>query len=149
VDVVDGSLERSLGLEALRGRRVLLLAGVARPAGVRRTVEALGGEVAAEALFPDHHRFAPGELDAAFRSADAARCELVVTTEKDAVRIDRARASDARLCAVRIEAEVVRGGDVLDAALDEALAAFRERAGSTRTPTSTSTSSASASARRP
>jgi tetraacyldisaccharide 4'-kinase len=128
VDVVDGSLERSLGLEALRGRRVLLLAGVARPAGVRRTVEALGGEVAAEALFPDHHRFAPGELDAAFRSADAARCELVVTTEKDAVRIDRARASDARLCAVRIEAEVSRGGDVLDAAIDEALASFEAAA---------------------
>jgi tetraacyldisaccharide 4'-kinase len=87
VDVVDGALSRSLGVGALRGRRVLLLAGVARPAGVRRTVEALGAEVAAEALFADHHRFAPAELDAAFRAADAARCDAIVTTEKDAVRL--------------------------------------------------------------
>jgi tetraacyldisaccharide 4'-kinase len=149
VDVVDGTLTRSLGPGALRGRRVLLLAAVARPAGVRATVEALGAEVAGEAIFPDHHRFAAGELDAAFRAAEASRCDAVVTTEKDAVRIEGARAGDPRLCAVRIEAEVVRGGDVLDAALDEALAAFRERATSAPTPTPTSGASASASARRP
>ncbi len=134
VDVVDGTLSRSLGLGALRGRRVLLLAGVARPAGVRRTLESLGAEVAAEALFADHHRFTPADLDAAFRAADAARCDAIVTTEKDAVRIAPARAADPRLCAVRIEAEVVRGGDVLDAAIDAALARF---------PTATSTATSS------
>jgi tetraacyldisaccharide 4'-kinase len=143
VDVVDGTLSRSLGLAALRGRTVLLLAGVARPAGVRRTVEALGAAVAAEALFPDHHRFTPADLDAAFRAADAARCDLIVTTEKDAVRIAPARAADPRLCAVRIEAEIVRGGDVLDVAIDAALARFAgaaPTASSTSTPTQTSTS---------
>jgi len=124
VDVVDGALARSLGAGALRGRRVLLLAGVARPAGFRRTVEGLGAEVAAEALFPDHHRFSPAELDEVFRAAAAAGCDGVVTTEKDAVRLDPARAADPRLCAVRIEAEVVRGGEILDAALDRALARF-------------------------
>ena len=45
------------GVEALRGRRVLLLAGIARPGGFRRTLAALGAEVAAERVFPDHHRF--------------------------------------------------------------------------------------------
>ena len=145
VDVVDGTLERSLGLGALRGRRVLLLAGVARPAGVRRTVEGLGAEVAAEALFPDHHRFAPGELEAVLRAADAARCDHVVTTEKDAVRLDRVRAANRRICAVRIDAELVRGGEVLDAALDGALAAFATPpASTTMAPTSTPTA-----ARRP
>ncbi|HET8541400.1 MAG TPA: tetraacyldisaccharide 4'-kinase [Anaeromyxobacter sp.] len=149
VDVVDGTLSRSLGLEALRGRRVMLLAGVARPAGVRRTVEALGAEVAAEARFPDHHRFSGGELDAALRAAREARCELVVTTEKDAVRLDRTRAEDPRLCAVRIEAEVVRGGDVLDAAIDAALVTFAASVAtststSTATPTATPTATATA-----
>jgi tetraacyldisaccharide 4'-kinase len=123
VDVVDGSLARSLGVDALRGRRVLLLAGIARPSGFRRTLEAMGADVAAERVFPDHHRFAPGELDGALRAADDAGCELVVTTEKDAVRLPPAHAAEARLRAVRIEAEVVRGGEGLDAALDAALAA--------------------------
>ncbi|HEX9052058.1 MAG TPA: tetraacyldisaccharide 4'-kinase [Anaeromyxobacter sp.] len=147
VDVVDGTLSRSLGPGALRGRRVLLLAGVARPAGVRRTVEALGAEIAAEALFADHHRFTSAELDEAFRAADAARCDAIVTTEKDAVRLGATRAADPRLRAVRIEAEVVRGGDVLDAAIDRALAQFGEaRAAATPIPTSTSTPTSTRSA---
>jgi len=124
VELVDGLLAAPLGLGALRGRRVLLLSGLARPGGFRRTVEGLGAEIALERVFPDHHRFTPAELDEVFRAADAARCERVVTTEKDAVRLEPASAADPRLVAVRIEAQVVRGGDALDAALDAALAAF-------------------------
>jgi tetraacyldisaccharide 4'-kinase len=123
VDVVDGTLSRSVGPDALRGRRVLLLAGIARPAGFRRTLAAMGAEVAAERLFRDHHRFLPAEVEEALRAADAGRCDLVVTTEKDAVRLPPELASAPRLRAVRIEAEVVRGAELLDAALDAALAA--------------------------
>jgi tetraacyldisaccharide 4'-kinase len=121
VELVDGRLARAGGLEALRGRRVLLLAGIARPGGFRRTLAGLGADVAAEAVFPDHHPFATADLERALRAADAARCELVVTTEKDAVRLPPAAAADPRVRAVRIEAEVVRGGEQLDAALDAAL----------------------------
>jgi tetraacyldisaccharide 4'-kinase len=85
-------------------------------------VAGLGAEIAAERIFADHHRFAPGELHEVLRAADAARCDLVVTTEKDAVRLDASTAADARLRAVRIEAEVVAGAGALDAALDEATA---------------------------
>jgi tetraacyldisaccharide 4'-kinase len=121
--LVDGALAEVGGLEALRGRRVLLLAGIARPAGFRRTLAGLGAEVAAEAVFPDHHPFAPADLERALRAADAARCDLVVTTEKDAVRLPPAAAADPRVRALRIEAEIVRGADHLEAALDAALGA--------------------------
>ncbi len=118
VEVLDGALGRGLGRDALRGRRVLLLAGVAGPARLRRTVESLGAVIAAERFFPDHHAFAAGEVAEVLRAADAARCEAVVTTEKDAVRLDPATAADPRLRVVRIEAEVMRGGEALEAALD-------------------------------
>jgi tetraacyldisaccharide 4'-kinase len=127
VDVVDASLERSLGADALRGRRVLLLAGIARPDGFRRTVAAMGAERVAERIFPDHHRFAPADLDEALRAADAARCELVVTTEKDAVRLPPGHAADPRLRAVRIEAEILAGAEGLEAALDAAVGEARSR----------------------
>jgi tetraacyldisaccharide 4'-kinase len=121
VEITDGALARTFGIGALRGRRVLLLAGIARPAGFRRTVAALGAEVGAEAIFPDHHPFTEAELGRVLRDATAAGCELVVTTEKDAVRLSAAAAADPRLRAVRIEAEVLRGGEHLDAALGAAL----------------------------
>jgi tetraacyldisaccharide 4'-kinase len=121
IDVVDGTLARSLGRAALRGARVLAVSGLARPGAFRRTLADLGAEVVGERVFPDHHRFTDGELDEALRAADGARARAVMT-EKDAVRLEPARAADPRLCAVRIEAEVVRGEDLLAQALDAALA---------------------------
>jgi tetraacyldisaccharide 4'-kinase len=121
IDVLDGALARGFGVEALRGKRVLLLAGVARPAGFRRTVASLGAEIVAERVFPDHHPFAATEIEEALRAADAASCEAVVTTEKDAVRLPPPVAADPRIRAVRIEAEVVAGGEGLETALGEML----------------------------
>jgi tetraacyldisaccharide 4'-kinase len=121
VDVVDGTLARSLGKDALRGERVLLLSGLARPGAFRRTVEALGAAVGAERAYPDHHRFTDAELGEALRAAEAAGCARVVMTEKDAVRLPPAWAADARLCAVRIVAEIVEGEGLLDESLDAAL----------------------------
>jgi tetraacyldisaccharide 4'-kinase len=128
LDVVDGTLTRSLGVDALRGRRVLLLSGLARPGAFRRTVEGLGATVALERRFPDHHRFTAEELGEVFLAAAAAGCERVVTTEKDAVRLDAAWATEPLLAVVRIEAEVLAGEGVLEAALDEALARAAARA---------------------
>lgn len=65
--------------EWLAGRAVGLLSGIARPAGLRRTVEALGARVVAERAFGDHHRFRPADLRG-LRGA-------WITTEKDAVKI--------------------------------------------------------------
>jgi len=141
VDVVDGALARAYGRDALRGRRVLLLAGIARPGGFRRTLADLGADVAAERVFPDHHRFETAELEGALRAADEARCELVVTTEKDAVRLPAPFAAHERVRALRIDAEVIAGGDGLDAALDAALASAPS--------TSNSTAAATGASRRP
>jgi tetraacyldisaccharide 4'-kinase len=143
-DVLDGTLLRSLGAGTLRGRRVLALSGVARPASFHATLEALGAEVAAARAFPDHHPFTASEIEGALREAAAARCEVVATTEKDAVRLPPALAQDPRFAVVRIEAEITVGADVLEAALERALAAGDARldevsstATSTPTPTST------------
>ena len=120
-DLVDGLLERPSPLSELAGRRVGLLTGVARPASVRHTVESLGASVVASFEFPDHHRFAEEQVSSALGEAERAGADLVVTTEKDAVRLPGGVAGDARIRAVRIDAEVLRGGDVLGLALGAAL----------------------------
>lgn len=67
---------------ALEGASVGLLAGVARPQAVRRTLAALGARVVTERLFPDHHRYTARDLAGLARDA-----ALWVTTEKDAVKL--------------------------------------------------------------
>jgi tetraacyldisaccharide 4'-kinase len=122
-ELLDGTLARSLGLASLRGQRVALLSGLARPGTFRRTIEGLGAEVGAERRHPDHHRFTEGDVAEALREAGRAGCARVVTTEKDAVRLPPTTAGDPRLAVLRIQAEIVRGGEALDAALDAALSA--------------------------
>lgn len=124
LDLLDGALRASVGLAALRGRRVRLLSGIARPHAFRRTVEALGATVAAEHRFADHHRFRARELRAVLGAAGDGAEEWIVTTEKDAVRLGTDAAEHPRLRVLRIEARVVGGEDVLARALDAALARF-------------------------
>ena len=127
LDLLDGTLTRSRGLGAARGRRVMLLSGLARPGAFRRTVEGLGAEVVAERRHPDHHRFSAADLHQALAAADAVRAELILTTEKDAVRLPAAWAAEPRLAVVRIEAELLAGDAALNASLDAALAAGDRR----------------------
>jgi tetraacyldisaccharide 4'-kinase len=118
----DGRLEGAFPLDDLRGRRVALLTGVARPESVRRTVEGLGAEVVAVHAFPDHHRFTAAEVAAALGALQPAGASLLVTTEKDAVRLPDGSAGDPRIGTLRIDAEILRGEASLEAALDAALA---------------------------
>jgi tetraacyldisaccharide 4'-kinase len=93
----------------LRGKRVFLFAGIARPERFAATVRGLGAEIAGTRWFPDHHPFSAHEL-AQVRAAGA----LPVTTEKDLARI----AHPDGIVAVRLEMRILRGEDALGSALD-------------------------------
>jgi tetraacyldisaccharide 4'-kinase len=96
-------------LEALAGREVGLLAGVARPRSVRRSLEALGARVVAERLFPDHHAYRPGDV----AGLDPA-IERWITTEKDALKILPEWIGSARVSVLAIELEIEDEPDVLE-----------------------------------
>src|SRR5262249_3394810 len=91
------------------GERVGLLAGVAQPASVRRTLAGLGAEIVAERLFRDHHRFTASDLAGL---ADAA--PRWITTEKDAVKLVPAWAGRARVDVLAIELAVDAPAALLD-----------------------------------
>jgi tetraacyldisaccharide 4'-kinase len=80
----------------LSGKRLHAVAGIGNPDRFFATLSHMGLSVSAHA-FPDHH---------AFRAADLefADCDLVLMTEKDAVKCRRFGRRD--LVAVRVEAEV-------------------------------------------
>ncbi len=94
---------------SLSGARVGLLAAIARPDSLRRTLQALGAEVVAERAFRDHHRFSARDL------ADlAGQAELWVTTEKDAVKLLPSWVGEARVVVLVIELEVDEPEALLD-----------------------------------
>lgn len=74
-------------LATLRGRRIFAFCGIARPERFFELLEAAGSGPAARAVFPDHFDYPERALDRLAGSARAADCPVLLTTEKDAVKI--------------------------------------------------------------
>jgi tetraacyldisaccharide 4'-kinase len=68
-------------------RRVVAVAGIAHPARFFHALRAGGWDVARQIVFRDHHWFSRRDLASIERAALDERADLIVTTEKDAVRL--------------------------------------------------------------
>ena len=68
------------------GARVVAVAGIARPERFFSALRERGYELVREIRFPDHHWYSSVDLDRIRAIAKETGAELVVTTEKDAVR---------------------------------------------------------------
>jgi lauroyl/myristoyl acyltransferase/tetraacyldisaccharide-1-P 4'-kinase len=113
LDDADLIVPRNLRLhvpEQLRGQRVFAFSGLADNAQFFAALGQAGLDVAGTRSFPDHHRYTPADLASIRRDA---RGPTIVTTEKDAVKID-----DPSIFA--IGAEFVMPEEVLEKALSVA-----------------------------
>jgi tetraacyldisaccharide 4'-kinase len=79
--------EKTLPVEALRGKTVSAFTGIGRPASFRRSLEDLGCQVALFESFRDHYWYSAEDFQRLSREAQEKRAEALVTTEKDAVRL--------------------------------------------------------------
>ncbi|HYR54677.1 MAG TPA: tetraacyldisaccharide 4'-kinase [Myxococcaceae bacterium] len=94
---------------AIRDRLVYAFAGVARPTSFLRTLGELSAKVVGSRFVPDHHRFTPEELQRLLDEAKGLQAEMLVTTEKDRVRLPIGFPA----WAIRIDVEIVEGADIL------------------------------------
>jgi len=69
------------------GSRVFIVTGIARPERFVADVAASGWEIAGTMAFRDHHRYRARDLERLSAAAKSAASAIVLTTEKDAVRL--------------------------------------------------------------
>lgn len=74
--------------EGLTAKRLLAFAGLANNDQFFDSLRGLGLNVVATRSFRDHHRYTPADVASLKEAARTAGAEAVVTTEKDAVKID-------------------------------------------------------------
>lgn len=110
--------------EELSGRRVAAFAALASPRGFGRTLRAQGATVVYSRRFRDHHNYSAADLAAVVGEAGAAGAEMLVTTEKDAVKLEELPAPDLPLYYLTIETEVENGEDFLWAEVGRAVSSF-------------------------
>jgi tetraacyldisaccharide 4'-kinase len=68
--------------------KVLAVAGIAHPERFVAMLRDAGWNVVESMAFPDHHRYTPNDLAAIDTKMKAAGAEAVLTTDKDAVRLE-------------------------------------------------------------
>jgi tetraacyldisaccharide 4'-kinase len=70
------------------GLKVLAVAGIANPHRFVDALRAAGHIVAGEMTFADHHRYTAADVAAIDARMKAAGADAIVTTDKDAVRLE-------------------------------------------------------------
>lgn len=75
-----------LPLTSIQDKRAIAFCGIARPSSFRDTLKKIGLHVLDFVSYQDHHRFQPGDVAEIARRAENMSAQLIVTTEKDAVR---------------------------------------------------------------
>ncbi|MDR2674584.1 MAG: tetraacyldisaccharide 4'-kinase [Opitutaceae bacterium] len=102
----------------LRGRRVAAFSGIAVPEGFERFLRDFGAVIVHARRFMDHHRFNRADIEAVFAGALEQGADFVVTTEKDAVRIDEGWPCPLPLYYLRLEIDILRGAADFDEAVE-------------------------------
>ncbi|HAR46796.1 MAG TPA: tetraacyldisaccharide 4'-kinase [Nitrospiraceae bacterium] len=92
VSLFDVNGEDVRPVSALRDLPVLIFSGIARPGPFKDLLTSLGARIKAEMVYPDHHAYTNQDLAAIFHTAGNAGATMIVTTEKDSVKLQQFQA---------------------------------------------------------
>ncbi len=94
------------------GRPVAAFCGLANPEAFRKLLSETGARLENFRHFPDHHFYSESDLRSVQDSARAHGAEYLLTTEKDAVKLDPEK-FELPLFAARIDLEFLQGEELL------------------------------------
>ena len=98
-----------MGIEFLQRRRVASLSGIAQPESFEKSLVGIGAELVYSKRFADHHRFTQQEVINAINRSKKRQAELIITTQKDAVRFPKIDRRDLPILFMRVEIKILKG----------------------------------------
>ncbi len=96
-------------LDLLKGKKVAALSGIAQPESFENSLAKLGAELVYSKRFADHHRFTQQEILNAVNRGKKRQAEIIITTQKDAVRFPKIDRRDLPFYFMRVEIKIVAG----------------------------------------
>ncbi len=92
----------------LAGKKVLAFAGIAKPLSFEKTVRDLGVSSLGFVSFPDHHAYGEEDIRGLELKAAGMSADLILTTEKDGVKLSSFRHFYEKLHILSIEMEITK-----------------------------------------
>ncbi len=106
--------ENRLPLNFLNGKRIAALSGIAYPKSFEDFLEHFGSTIVYTERYADHHRYRQQEIIDFINKAKDHNAEVIVTTEKDAVRLPRLDRRDIPVYFMRVEIDILSGQESFD-----------------------------------
>jgi tetraacyldisaccharide 4'-kinase len=94
----------------MNGLKVAVFSGIAYPESFEETIHAIGGTIVYNKRFLDHHRFSKEEVERVYEKAFQSGAEIILTTEKDAVRLPSMK-TKIPFYYLRLEINILSGED--------------------------------------
>lgn len=105
-------------LEELAGARVLGVCGISRPESFAATLRDLGLNLRGLESFPDHHRYTRSDLRRVLKLAQLERCDFVLSTEKDALKLPVEPEEEGLFRVLRMGCQTLGDAEALDQVLE-------------------------------
>ena len=109
--------EKRLPLTQLKNRRIAVFSGIAAPESFEASLRSFAAKIIYTKHFLDHHRYTQKEIHQLFKRAQNNEAELIVTTEKDAVRLPINLQTNCPLYFLRLEINIIAGTEDFEAAV--------------------------------
>ncbi len=109
VKLIDTGSGNSLAPEKAKNIKAVLFCALGNPGAFRATAENIGVRVLDHSVFRDHHRYSEKELAGISKKAEKLGCEVVLTTEKDYIKIGDMWTGAIPLFVLRVAFRFVRG----------------------------------------
>ena len=106
--VIDLKSGEETGVEAIQNQPAAAFCGIARPLDFFHMLEQLPVQIVNRDSFSDHHEYSSGELKAIEDRGKQAGAKIIVTTEKDAVKL-KDHTFELPVYAVRVAQEILEG----------------------------------------
>jgi tetraacyldisaccharide 4'-kinase len=108
---------REYPLNLMSRSKVLAVTGIADPSRLYQTIHEWEGEVVNALEFPDHHRYTVGDWQRINR--EARNLDLIITTEKDILKLVRFPFAREKLFAVRVAMVIENEETLIDGLLEK------------------------------
>lgn len=95
----------------IAGRRVASFCGIAQPESFEEGLKKQGAEVVYTKRFADHHRFTQQEILNAINRGKKRMAQVLLTTQKDAVRFPKLDRRDLPIYFMRVEIKIIAGAN--------------------------------------
>lgn len=120
--IYDLATSQPVELDALSQRKCATFCGIGNPDSFTQLLTANGITVNQSIVFDDHHSYSEADLVSLRRMLSDGKCNMLLTTEKDAVKIPRDGFAPGSCVVVEISVAVAEHDDIFWGKIAEVLA---------------------------